>query len=110
MIELTIRAPLLGTSCSLASILVVVAICACVALPSIPTRASSIKEVEHWLEAFATLKGIPLDDLQEFERSGRSLLALTKSQCCKFSPDWGDMIYTALNSGIVDSSQLNDLA
>ena len=100
----------MGTSCSLASILVVVAIYVCVALPSIPTRASSIKEVEHWLEAFATLKGIPLVDLQVFTRSGKGLLALTKSQCCKFSPDWGDMIYTTLNPGIVDSSQLNDLA
>jgi len=82
----------------------------CAAVPPIPTRASSIKEVEHWLAAFATLKGIPLDDLQEFERSGKSLLALSKNQCCKFSPDWGDMIYTALSPGIVDSGQLNDLA
>ena len=88
----------------------VIAICVCVALPSIPTRTSSIKEVEHWLEAFATLKGIPLDDLQVFARSGKRLLALSKSQCCKFSPDWGDMIYTALSPGIVDSGQLNDLS
>jgi len=97
-------------SCKLSSILVVTAICVCVALPSIPTRTSSIKEVEHWLEAFATLKGIPLDDLQVFARSGKRLLALSKSLCCKFSPDWGDMIYTALSPGIVDSGQLNDLS
>jgi len=84
--------------------------CVCGALPSIPTRTSSMKEVEHWLEAFATLKGIPLDDLQVFARSGRSLLALTKCQCCELSPDWGDMIYTALSPGIVDSGQLSDLA
>ena len=82
----------------------------CAALPSILTRTSSIKEVKHWLEAFATLKGIPLDDLQVFTRSGRGLLALTKSQCCDLSPEWGDMIYTALSPGIVDSGQLNDLA
>ena len=84
--------------------------CVCAALPSIPTRTSSIKEVKHWLEAFATLKGIPLEDLQVLTRSGKSLLALTKNQCCNLSPDWGDMIYTTLSPGIVDSGQLNDLA
>ena len=88
----------------------VVVICVFAALPPVPTRTSSIKEVQYWLAAFATLKGIPLDDLQVFARSGKSLLALTKRQCCKFSPDWGDMIYTALSPGIVDSGQLNDLA
>jgi len=82
----------------------------CAAVPPIPTRASSIKEVDRWLAAFATLKGIPLDDLQVFTRSGKGLLALTKRQCCNLSPDWGDMIYTTLSPGIVDSGQLNDLA
>jgi len=82
----------------------------CAALPPVPTRTSSIKEVQYWLEAFATLKGIPLDDLQVFALSGKSLLALNKRQCCNLSPDWGDMIYTTLSPGIVDSGQLNDLA
>ena len=87
-----------------------ITVCVCAALPPILTGTSSIKEVKHWLEAFATLKGIPLDDLQVVALSGKSLLALTKRQCCNLSPDWGDMIYTALSPGIVDSGQFNDLA
>ena len=68
------------------------------ALPPTPNRDSSIDEVKAWLKIFVEQRrGLFYSQVERLVCPGSDLLSLTKAQCLKRSPEWGDMIYNALH-------------
>ena len=78
-------------------LLVWVRACVHAAPPPTPTASSTVEDVKKWLQAFAVAEVIPFQELAVFARSGETLLALTKKDCLRRSPCWGDIIYNALH-------------
>jgi len=76
----------------------VYAILVLAALPPTPNRDSSIDEVKAWLKIFVEQRrGLFYSQVERLGYTGSELLSLTKAQCLKRSPEWGDMIYNALH-------------